>query len=86
MTAAVLHLFVGDEVVARGEVVELGAGVGVGDGDLDGFAVEGLRKVDGVADGLFGFAGESEDEVGVNDQAEIVAVLDEVASALAALD
>ena len=65
-----------------GEVVELGAGVGVGDGDLDGLAVERLGEVDGVADGLFGLAGQAEDEVGVDDEAEVVAVLDEVAGAL----
>ncbi len=82
VTAAVFHLFVGDEIVLRGEVVELGAGVGVGDGDLDGFAVQRLGEVDGVADGLLGLAGEAENEVCVNDEAEVVAVLDEVASAL----
>lgn len=82
VTAAILHVFVGDEAVFVGEVIELGAGVGVGDGDLDGLAVEGLGEVDGVADGLAGLAGEAEDEVGVDDEAEVVAVLDEVASAL----
>ncbi len=54
----------------------------MGDGDLDGFAVEGLGEVDGVADGCFGFAGEAEDEVGVDDEAEVVAILDELAGAL----
>src|SRR6185437_10491725 len=82
MAAAVFHLFVGDEVVALGEVVELGAGVGVRYGDLDGFAVKRLGEVDGVADGLLGFAGEAEDEVGVDNQAEVVAVLDELTRAL----
>ncbi len=70
------------KLLRSGEVVELGAGVGVGDGDLDGLAVEGLGEVDGVADGFFGLAGEAEDEVGVDDEAEVVAVLDEVAGAL----
>ena len=41
-----------------------------------------LGEVDGVADRLLGFAGQAEDEVGVDDEAEVVAVLDEVASAL----
>ena len=67
-------LFVGDEAVGLGEVVELGAGVGVGDGDLDGLAVERLGEVDGVADGFLGLAGQAEDEVGVDDEAEVVAV------------
>ena len=52
------------------------------DGDLDGLAVEGFGEVDGVADGLLGLAGQAEDEVGVDDEAEVVAVLDEVARAL----
>ena len=82
VAAAVFHLFVGDEVVALGEVEELGAGEGVGDGDLDGLAVELLGEVDGVADGFLGLAGEAEDEVAVDDEAEVVAVLDEVACAL----
>src|ERR1700730_3433529 len=82
VTATVLHLFVGDEVITRGEVVELCAGVGMGHRDLDGLAVEGLGEVDGVANGFFRFAGETEDEVGVDDEAEVVAVLDEVAGTL----
>ncbi len=79
VTAAVLHLFVGDEAVALGVVVELGAGIGVGHGDLDGLAVQDLGEVDCVADGLFGLTRQAEDEVGVDDEAEVVAVLDEVA-------
>ena len=54
----------------------------MGDGDLDGLAVERLGEVDGVADGLFGLAGQAEDEVAVDDEAEVVAVLGEVAGAL----
>ena len=77
VAAAVFHALVGDEAVGLGEVVELGAGIGVGDGDLDGFAIQGLGEVDGVADGLLGFAGQAEDEVGVDDEAEVVAVLGE---------
>ena len=54
----------------------------MGDGDLDGLAVERLGEVDGVADRLLGLAGQAEDEVAVDDEAEVVAVLDEVARAL----
>src|SRR6266851_1689577 len=82
VAAAVFHLFVGDETVLLGEVVELCTRIGVGDGDLDGLAVKGLGEVDGVADGLFGLARKAEDEVGVDDEAEVVAVFDEVAGAL----
>ena len=82
VTAGVSHDVVGDEAVFGGVVVELGAGEGVGDGDLNGLAVELLGEVDGVADGLAGLAREAEDEVGVDDEAEVVAVLDEVAGAL----
>jgi hypothetical protein len=45
VAAAVFHLFVGDETVFVGELVELGAGIGVRDADLDGFAIEVLAKL-----------------------------------------
>src|SRR6202012_57135 len=67
---------------ALGEVVELGARVSVCDRDLNGLAVEGLGEVDRVADRLLGLARQAKDEVGVDDEAEVVAVLDEVACAL----
>ena len=57
VAALVGHGFVGDEAVGLGEVEELGAGEGVGDGDLDGLAVDLFGEVDGVADGLAGLAG-----------------------------
>jgi len=82
VTAAVFHVLVGDEVVLRGEVVELSARVSMGDGDLDGLAVERLGEVDRVPDRLLRLAGKAKDEVGVDDEAEVVAVLDEVAGAL----
>jgi hypothetical protein len=44
--------------------------------------VQRLGEVDGVADRLLGLAGQAEDEVAVNGQAEVVAVLGEVARAL----
>jgi hypothetical protein len=74
VAALVGHGFVGDEAVLLGVVEELGAGEGVGDGDLDGLAVELLGELDGVADRLAGLAGQAEDEVAVDDQAELVAV------------
>src|SRR6202789_539038 len=82
VAAVVGHGLVGDEAVDLGVVEELGAREGVGDGDLNSLAVELLGEVDGVADGLFGLAGEAEDEVAVDDQAKLVAVAGEVASAL----
>ena len=82
VTGVIFHFLVGDEAVLGREVVELRAGVGVRDGYLDGFAVEGLGEVDGVADRLPGFAWKAENKVGVDDEAEVVAVLDEVAGAL----
>ena len=79
MSAFVDHLGVSShEAVLLGIVVELGARIGVGDGDLNGFDVQFLGEVDGVADGLAGFAGQTEDEVAVDDQPELVAVLGEV--------
>src|SRR5260370_2260902 len=45
-------------------------------------AIERLGEVDRVADRLLCFARKTEDEVGMDDQTEVVAVLDEVAGTL----
>ena len=82
VAAIVRHGLVGDKALLLGVVEELGAGEGVGDGDLDGLAVELLGELDGVANGLPGLAGEAENEVAVDDQAELVAVALEVECAL----
>ena len=81
VAAVVRHLLVGDQVVVLGVVVELGAGVGMRDRDLNGLAVERLGEVDRVADRLRRFAGKTDDEVAVDDQAELVAVLGEARAA-----
>jgi hypothetical protein len=39
VASAILHLLVGDEAPALDEIGELGAGKGMRDGDLDGFAI-----------------------------------------------
>ena len=82
VAAAVLHALVGDEAVGLGVVVKLGAGIGVGDRYLDSLAVQRLGEVDGVADRLLGLARQAEDEVAVDGEAEVVAVLGKVARAL----
>ena len=71
-----------DKSVGLGVVVEFGAGIGVGDGDLDGFAIKGLGEVDGIPDRLLGFAGKPEDEVGMDGEAELVAVARKIAGPL----
>ena len=50
--------------------------------DLDGFDVQFLGEVDGVVDGLAGLARQAQDEVAVDDQAQLVAILGELAGAL----
>ena len=50
--------------------------------NLDGLAIQRLGKVDGVADRLLGLARQAEDEVAVDGQAQVVAVLGEGARAL----
>ncbi len=45
VAAAVFHLLVGDEAIGLGVVVKLGAGIGVRDGDLDGFQSSVLAKL-----------------------------------------
>ncbi len=54
----------------------------MGDRNLDRLAIQDLGKVDRVADRLFRLAGQAENEVAVNGQAEVVAVLGEGARAL----
>src|SRR5208283_4622858 len=61
-------------------VVKFGAGHGVGQRNLDGFAIEFFGKFDGVLDGLFGFAGKTDDEVAVNANADLAAILHESAA------
>jgi hypothetical protein len=51
----------------------------VGDGNLNGFNVQRLGEVDRVLDRLLGLAGQAEDEVAVDGEAEVVAVLGELA-------
>ena len=50
VAVAVFHLFIGNEPILFDEVEELGARKGMGDGDLNGFAIELLGELDGVAD------------------------------------
>jgi len=64
--------FAQDEAVGLGVVVKLGAGIGVRDGDLNGLAIELLGEVDGSANGFLGLAGESEDEVTVDEESELL--------------
>ncbi len=75
VAAFVDHFVVADhEAVLDGEVVKFRARVGVRDGNLDGFDVEFLGKVDRTTNRLVCFAGEAEDEVSVNRQAQLMAV------------
>ena len=82
MSAFVDHLGVGDhEAVLHRVVVEFGARVGVSHRHLNGLDVEFLGEVDGVANGFAGLAGQSQDEIAVDDQTELVAILGELAGA-----
>ena len=82
VAAVVGHGFVGDEAFFLGEVEELGAGKAWA---METWMVSQsscLGEVDGVADGLAGLAGQAEDEVAVDDEAELVAVALEVEGTL----
>src|SRR5690606_5937870 len=57
------------------------AGVRRGERDLDRLAVHLLRELDRLADGLRRLAGQAEDERAVDQDAELVAVLGELARA-----
>jgi hypothetical protein len=77
-----LPSFIGDESILFDEVEELGAGEGMGDGDLNGLAIELLGELDGVTDRCLGFAGKTEDEITMYDEPKLMAVPDEAAGAL----
>src|ERR1700722_2496534 len=70
---------VDDETILRGIVIELGAGIGVGDRNLDGLDVKSLGEVDGVADRFLGFAREAEDEIAMDGEAKLMTIASEVA-------
>ena len=57
--------------------VELGAGIRMGDRNLNGFVIELLGEVDGLADALVRFTGKADDKVSVNHEAQLTAVFRE---------
>ena len=58
-------------------LVEFSAGIGVGHGDLNRFAVEFLGVIDRSFDGFFRFARQTDDEIAVNANADFLAILHE---------
>ena len=82
VAAGVGDRFAGQETFARSLIVQLGAGIGVGHGNLNRFAIEFLGEIDGLLDGFFRFAGKADDEIAVNANAHLLAVLHEVAAHL----
>jgi hypothetical protein len=77
-----LRAFDQDEAVRLGIVVKFCARIGMSDGNLNGFDVQLLREVDGGANAFLGLAGQAKYEVPVHDQAELPAILGELAGAL----
>src|SRR5215467_15654037 len=83
MSAFVDHLAVRDhESVLDGVVIKLGARICVRDGNLNGFDVELLGESNGVVNALVRLAGQTHDEVAVNSEPELVAILSELAGTL----
>src|SRR5581483_9030124 len=79
MSAFIDHLVVGHhESVFHGVIVELGAGISVRHGHLYGFHVKFFGKRDCVVNRLAGFTRQSQDEITVDDQPELVTVLGEL--------
>src|SRR5690349_20971041 len=79
MSARIGGRFFGQEAAAFGEIVELGARIGMCDRDLDRFAIELFREVDRLLNGLFGLPRQSKNEIAVNGDTKLLAVLDESA-------
>src|SRR5258707_12649536 len=76
MALLIGHLDAHQVVVLR-VVVELGSGIGVADGYLDGFHVQTFGEIDGVAQCVAGFARQTHDEIAVLREAQAVGVLGE---------
>ena len=83
MSTLVDHLGVGDhEAILHRVVVKFGAGIRVSDGYLDGLDIQFLGEVDGATDGFVRFPGQAQDEIAVDDQTQLVAILGELPGAL----
>ena len=74
LVAACVRHADGDQRVFFGVVVELGAGIRVRDRNLNGFVVQALGEIDGLAERLARFARQADDEIAVDHQAQLLAV------------
>src|SRR6202011_801182 len=81
VTSLVHHLVICDhEAVLHGVIVQLGSRIGMSYGNLDGLDIQFFRKLDGVADGLPSLTRQSQNEVSMDDQAQLVTILGELTS------
>ena len=78
VAAGVGDRLTGKKTFAHALIVKLGSGIGVGHGDLDRLAIEFLGVINRLLDGFFGLARKADDEVAVNVNPDLLAVLHEV--------
>ena len=79
VSAGIGERFHTQEAILGHLVVQLRARHGVRERNLDGFAIQFLRKLNGLVDGFLGFARQTDDEVAVNLDPDLLAVLHELA-------
>src|SRR5262249_40071258 len=82
MAHLVSHLSIHQILIFPQVIIKLGSGIGVRDRDLDRFAIELLGKLDRPLDCLWRLTRETNDEVPMNDDSELLTVLHELAGLL----
>ena len=82
MAAVVGDRFAGEETFAHALIVQFGAGIRMRHRHLNCFGIEFLGEVDRLLDRFLAFPRQSDDEIAVDADAELLAVLDEGAGHL----
>src|ERR1700722_3570867 len=77
VSAHIRQCFDLEEALFGHRIVQLRAGHGMRDGNLNSFGIEFLGEIDGFLNGLASFAGQPDDEIAVNADTDLAAILHE---------